>query len=75
MNDLDSQWNYLYFGYSKEKAKAYAYVYFPASDVQNELSWAPVTHAQKDKLYFNLGRCGDSGFQVNGHFQYVFVNT
>jgi len=55
----DSEWNWIYFGYSNKEKKALAYVYFSSLDETKTLQWGDIIHDEPaKKLFFFLGTCG-----------------
>lgn len=56
--DLDGNWNWIYFGYSLDQQKVFAFTYFSRSKKIQTLGWAQVPHFKPPKaLKFVLGRC------------------
>lgn len=63
----DSNWNWVYFGYSLDNQTAYAYVYFGQSGDVKTLQWKQIAHADPvKKMKFILGSCGPTYPTANG---------
>jgi hypothetical protein len=65
----DSEWNWIYFGYSLVKQEAFAYVVFGKTGKAQTLSWTNIAHTNPPKsLKFIYGSCGQQYHSLNGHF-------